>query len=292
MSREVSLRLTPTFALNHCRFSSTSEMRAIGASQIRAASSVRSSKTSSGTVSSTSYCQSTLRRFFSFSGIGAGMVFICSRWRKDTDSSAESNVSYSELSTGLHRIAVHVLIVDTAGGRLPHRHKPLRAIRCRPDHVAGLHGMPILFQTIDALTPQDHQAAFHDRRFDGGHRGAGGAGGKGHGHVEARMAGQERLQARVLVAAQGLALNFAFVRRKARGPRDARQRLIWLLKYQEPCRWRPTGNLNVLAGGEVGIAAGLEAMLARVHQDARRAFEHVNKILVHARIARAFAVSF
>src|ERR1035438_1306907 len=147
MSREVSLMLTPTFALNHCRFSSTREIRAIGASQIRAASSVRSSKTSSGTVSSTSYCQSTLRRFFSFSGIGAGMVFICSRWRNDTDSSAESNVSYSPHSPRLYRIAVHVLIADTVGGRLPHRHKPLRTITRRPDHVASLHGMPILFRS-------------------------------------------------------------------------------------------------------------------------------------------------
>src|ERR1035438_697344 len=204
MSREVSLRLTPTFALNHCRFSSTSEMRAIGASQIRAASSVRSSKTSSGTGSSTSYCQSTLRRFFSFSGTGAVMVFICSRWRNNTDSSAESNVSYSQLSPGLHRIAVHVLIVDTAGGRLPHRHKPLRTIRRRPDHVASLHGMPILFQTINALAPQEHQSAFHDGGFDRGHRGAGREGEKVHGHVESRMAGQERLQGRVLVAAQGM----------------------------------------------------------------------------------------
>src|SRR5215471_16405240 len=74
MSREVSLRETPTFDLNHCRSSSTRLMRAMGASQIRAASSVRSSKISSGTVSSTSYCQSTLRRFFSFLGIGARMV--------------------------------------------------------------------------------------------------------------------------------------------------------------------------------------------------------------------------
>ena len=37
-----------------------------GDSQMRAASSVRSSKTSSGTVSRTSYCQSTLRRLASF----------------------------------------------------------------------------------------------------------------------------------------------------------------------------------------------------------------------------------
>src|ERR1039458_5357773 len=173
MSREVSLRLTPTFALNHCRFSSTREIRAMGASQIRAASSVRSSKTSSGTVSSTSYCQSTLRRFFSFSGIGAVMVFICSRWRNNTDSSAESNVSYSPHSPGLHRIAVHVLIVDTAGGRLAHGKKSFGPIQRRPDHVAALHGMPILFQTINALAPQDHQSAFHDGGFDGGHCGAG-----------------------------------------------------------------------------------------------------------------------
>ena len=66
--------MTPTFDLNHCRFSSTSEIRAIGASQIRAASSVRSSKTSSGTVSRTSYCQRTLRRLFSFWSIGASCV--------------------------------------------------------------------------------------------------------------------------------------------------------------------------------------------------------------------------
>src|ERR1022692_1641426 len=153
----------------------------MGASQIRAASSVRSSKTSSGTVSSTSYCQSTLRRFFSFSGIGAVMMFICSRWRNNTDFSAESNVSYSPHSPRLYRIAVHVLIADTVGRRLAHGHKPLRTIRRRPDYVAGLHGMPILFQTIDALAPQDHQSAFHDRRFDGGHRGAGRAGENVHG---------------------------------------------------------------------------------------------------------------
>src|ERR1035438_432016 len=183
MSREVSLRLTPTFALNHCRFSSTSEMRAIGASQIRAASSVRSSKTSSGTVSSTSYCQSTLRRFFSFSGTGAVMVFICSRWRNNTDSRAESNVSYSQPSPGLHRIAVHVLTVNTAGGRLPHRHKPLPAILRRPDHGASWHGVQILFQTINALAPQDHQSAFHDGGFDGEHCGSGPEGYTVHGHV-------------------------------------------------------------------------------------------------------------
>src|SRR6184192_3105106 len=73
MSREVSLVVSPTFDLNHCRFSSTSVIRAMGASQIRAASSVRSSKTSSGIVSSTSYCQSTFSRCFSFGRIGGFM---------------------------------------------------------------------------------------------------------------------------------------------------------------------------------------------------------------------------
>src|ERR1051325_9539689 len=73
MSREVSFTVTPTLALNHCRFSSTSVIMAMGASQMRAASSVRSSKTSSGTVSRTSYCQRTLSRCFSFR-IGATMI--------------------------------------------------------------------------------------------------------------------------------------------------------------------------------------------------------------------------
>ncbi len=73
MSREVSLMLIPTFALNHWRSSSTSVIRATGASQMRAASSVKSSKISSGMVSSTEYCQRTLRRCFSFFGTGAVM---------------------------------------------------------------------------------------------------------------------------------------------------------------------------------------------------------------------------
>src|SRR6185503_2105850 len=66
MSREVSWMLMPTLDLNHCRFSSTSVISAMGASQIRAASSVKSSKISSGTVSSTEYCQSTFNLCFSF----------------------------------------------------------------------------------------------------------------------------------------------------------------------------------------------------------------------------------
>src|SRR5262245_47626519 len=65
MSREVSLMVTPTLDLNHWRSSSTRVIRAIGASQMRAANSVRSSNTSSGTVSRTSYCQSTFSRLFS-----------------------------------------------------------------------------------------------------------------------------------------------------------------------------------------------------------------------------------
>ena len=43
---------------------------------MRPANSVRSSDTSSGTVSSTSYCQRTLRRFVSFRGIGALMQLV------------------------------------------------------------------------------------------------------------------------------------------------------------------------------------------------------------------------
>src|SRR5437867_7010963 len=86
MSREVSLMLTPTLDLNHWRFSSTSVISAMGASQMFAASSVRSSKISSGTVSSTEYCQSTLSRFFSSLGMrgrviksGRAMIMVCRR---------------------------------------------------------------------------------------------------------------------------------------------------------------------------------------------------------------------
>src|ERR1051325_2954568 len=74
MSREVSLTLVPTFDLNHCRCSSMSEIRAIGASQIRAANSVRSSNSSSGTVSRTSYCQSTFSRLASLEGVGVLII--------------------------------------------------------------------------------------------------------------------------------------------------------------------------------------------------------------------------
>src|SRR6266516_2322240 len=71
MSREVSLSVIPTLDLNHWRSSSTKVMSAIGASHMRAANSVKSSKTSSGMVSSTSYCQRTLSRCFSFGGTRA-----------------------------------------------------------------------------------------------------------------------------------------------------------------------------------------------------------------------------
>src|ERR1022692_1832943 len=78
-SREVSWVLKPNLDLNHWRFSSMREISAMGASQIRAASSVKSSKTSSGTVSSTSYSQRILRRWISFLGSEARMDLF---WRE------------------------------------------------------------------------------------------------------------------------------------------------------------------------------------------------------------------
>ena len=73
-SRPVSWMLTPTFDLNHWRFSSTSEISEMGAPQMSAARSVNSSKTASGTVSRMSYCQRTLMRLGSFFGMGVLMV--------------------------------------------------------------------------------------------------------------------------------------------------------------------------------------------------------------------------
>src|ERR1017187_6109040 len=95
-----------------------------------------------------------------------------------------------------------------------------------------------------------------------------------------------------LVAARGLAFDIALMGGEARGLGDTPQRLILLLKNREARRRSTAGNLNILAGGEVSVAAGLEAMLARLQQDAAGAFEHVNEILVGARVARAFAVPF
>src|SRR5436190_7899728 len=78
--------LMPTLDLNHWRFSSTRVISATGASQILAASSVKSSKISSGTVSSTEYCQSTFNLCFSFLTMPIGSLYklesvICHYWK-------------------------------------------------------------------------------------------------------------------------------------------------------------------------------------------------------------------
>src|SRR5436309_3539408 len=70
MSREVSVRLTPIFDLNHWRSESISEIKAIGVSQICDASKVMRSKSPSGGVSRIFRLCRCARRSGSLPGIG------------------------------------------------------------------------------------------------------------------------------------------------------------------------------------------------------------------------------
>src|SRR5690349_5484995 len=73
-SRDVSETERPTLDLNHWRFSSTSDMRAMGVRQTYDANSVRSSNPCSGSVSRIAYFCRAARRATSLMGIGATMV--------------------------------------------------------------------------------------------------------------------------------------------------------------------------------------------------------------------------
>ena len=150
--------------------------------------------------------------------------------------------------------------------------------------------MPVGFQPIDTLAAQDHQSAFHHRRLDHGRRSAGRAGEYVHRHVKCRMDRQERLESRVVVTAERQAFDFALVAGEARRSSQAGQGLIFLLKYQEAGGRGAAGNLHILAGGKIGVAAAFQAMLPRLEQDARGAFQHVNEILVRAGITCALAL--
>src|SRR5580765_7079280 len=99
-SRDVSFTVIPNFDLNHWRFSSTREIKAMGASQIPAASSVKSSNNASGIVSNTSYCHSTFRRLFSESEFPALMRPIFQSGY-DNARSDERNGSFSNRPNGL-----------------------------------------------------------------------------------------------------------------------------------------------------------------------------------------------
>src|SRR6266404_8093275 len=73
ISRGVSEMETPTFDLNHCRFSSMSEISAIGVLQMREANRTRSSKACSGSVSRMAYLWRAATRAASFS-VGLGVA--------------------------------------------------------------------------------------------------------------------------------------------------------------------------------------------------------------------------
>src|SRR5690242_3213066 len=80
ISRDVSETERPTFDLNHWRFSSIREMRAIGVRQMYEASSVRSSNACSGSVSRIAYFWRAARRAASLTGIGATIVDLPEPW--------------------------------------------------------------------------------------------------------------------------------------------------------------------------------------------------------------------
>ena len=104
------------------------------------------------------------------------------------------------------------------------------------------------------------------------------------------MTGQERLQAHVIVAVKGLAFDFALVADEAGGPGHAWHGPVLLLEYQHSGGGGGVGDLHVLAGGEVGIAAGFEAMLAGLNEHAGGAFEDIDEVLVDAGVAGAVAL--
>src|SRR5215470_4735860 len=66
ISRGVSEMENPTFALNHCRSSSTSEISAMGVLQMKEASKTRSSNACSGSVSRIAYLWRASTRAASF----------------------------------------------------------------------------------------------------------------------------------------------------------------------------------------------------------------------------------
>src|SRR5713101_4289926 len=85
MSRDVSAASTPMRDLNHWRSSSTREIRAMGVLQIYEASSVRSSKDCSGSVSRMAYLSRATMRASSL----AGLVMTMSNLLRDTSSGAD-----------------------------------------------------------------------------------------------------------------------------------------------------------------------------------------------------------
>src|SRR5690242_7148014 len=75
ISRDVSEREIPIFDLNHCRSSSTSEIRAIGVLQMKEARRTRSSKARTGSVSRIAYWWRAATRAASlFTGLRAAIV--------------------------------------------------------------------------------------------------------------------------------------------------------------------------------------------------------------------------
>src|SRR6266853_121769 len=112
-----------------------------------------------------------------------------------------------------------------------------------------------------------------------------------HCHVKGRMIGQEHLQPRVFVAEEGLAFYVALMADKRRWFRCARQRFIGFLEDQNTRRWTAALELDVHAGGEIDIAAGLQPVSALIQQNAGSAVDDINEILIGAGIAHALTVA-
>src|SRR6266403_2737781 len=88
ISRGVSEMETPTFDLNHCRFSSMSEISAIGVLQMKEANRTRSSKACSGSVSRMAYLWRAATRAASLS-VGLGVAIdprpVCAALARSND---------------------------------------------------------------------------------------------------------------------------------------------------------------------------------------------------------------
>ena len=111
----------------------------------------------------------------------------------------------------LHRVAVHVLVVEVAGRPFAHRHEPLRAVGRHPDDVTLTHRIPVVAQAIDPLALEHEQAVLHHVHLDHRQGRPGLVGEDVDGKVEARIGRQEHFEDRVRVAQEGAAGDVSLV---------------------------------------------------------------------------------
>ena len=77
-----------------------------------------------------------------------------------------------------------------------------------------------------------------------------------------------------------------------RGFGNAGQRLILLLKDENPRAGPAAADVHVFAGRKIRVAAGFQAMLFLIQHDACGPIQKINKILVGAGIAASLPVAF